>query len=323
MRSKILMGLCLTGGLALSACSAKDDGDTGLTGGTNATNNAETSGGETGNGDDSTGAAESMSTNPSDTGNDTTGDGESTGGPVTGITMGFLIEPDGGGVNIECDVWAQDCPDEEKCMPWANDGGSSWNATRCSPLDPAPTQPGDECTVEGSGISGIDNCDLSSMCWDVDPETNMGTCVAFCMGSEANPVCEDPNTSCVIANEGVLILCLPNCDPLLQDCAEGQGCYAVNDAFACAPDAGAEGVGAYGDDCGFVNDCDPGLFCSDPAAVPGCAGTGCCSPFCDLSDPGATAACPGNAGGQECTAWYAEGQAPPGFEDVGACLIPM
>src|SRR5262245_15971404 len=42
----------------------------------------------------------------------------------------FVERPDGGGSN-ECDVWAQDCPPGEKCMPWANDGGSSWNSLRC------------------------------------------------------------------------------------------------------------------------------------------------------------------------------------------------
>ncbi|HET6585475.1 MAG TPA: hypothetical protein VFG69_18580 [Nannocystaceae bacterium] len=27
------------------------------------------------------------------------------------------------GLQIECDLWAQDCAEGEKCMPWANDGG--------------------------------------------------------------------------------------------------------------------------------------------------------------------------------------------------------
>ncbi len=320
MYSKILIGLSVTAGLVLGGCGTKSDSgeDTGVSGpGSNS--NAE---------DSSSGAAESGESGPdsvSTTQGTTagTGDesGDSSGGPVT--TVGFIQDPDGGGVSIECDIWAQDCPEGEKCMPWANDGGSSWNATRCSPVDPAPAQPGDECTVEGSGVSGIDNCEVSSMCWDVDPETNMGTCAAFCMGSEANPVCEDPNTSCVIANEGVLILCLPNCDPLLQDCAEGQACYPIDDGFACAPDAGGE-MGLFGEPCEFINVCDPGLFCANADAVPDCAGSsGCCSAFCDLTDEMAGAACPGAAGGQDCVAWYEEGQAPPGFEDVGACAIPM
>jgi hypothetical protein len=251
----------------------------------------------------------------------TTGNADGTTGG--GITAGFIQDPDGGGANIECDIWGQDCMDGEKCMPWANDGGGSWNATRCSPLDPNPAQPGDACTVEGSGVSGIDNCDLGSMCWDVDPETNMGTCVAFCMGTEAAPVCEDPNTTCTIANEGVLILCLPNCDPLLQDCDEGQACYPVDDSFVCGPDVSGE-MGGFGDACEFINVCDPGLYCANAATVPNCDGSsGCCSAFCDMSDPDASMNCPGAADGQECVAWFADGQAPPGFENVGACAIPM
>ncbi|HWB80595.1 MAG TPA: ribulose phosphate epimerase [Nannocystaceae bacterium] len=317
MHSRALFVVCLA---SLVACTAKDD--TGQTSTTNPSGPSEESGdaesesgGETGNPTDP--SATSQSNTSAETG-DSSGEGDTT---SVSTTVGFIQDPDGGSANVECDVWAQDCPEGEKCMPWANDGGGSWNATRCSPLDPAPAQPGDECSVEGSGVSGIDNCDLGVMCWDVD-ENNMGTCVPFCMGTEANPVCEDPNTSCTIANEGTLILCLPNCDPLLQDCTEGNACYPVDDAFVCGPDASGE-MGLFGDACEFINVCDPGLFCANADIVPNCAGaSGCCSSFCDLTDPDATANCPGNAGGQECVPWYEEGQAPPGFDDVGACGIP-
>jgi hypothetical protein len=160
------------------------------------------------------------------------------------------------------------------------------------------------------------------MCWNVDPETNLGVCVPFCMGSEANPICEDPSTTCTIANEGALILCLPNCDPLLQDCQEGEACYPVGDTFVCGPDVSGE-MGLFGEPCAFINVCDPGLFCAGPDIVPDCQGaSGCCSSFCDTSDPEASANCPGAAGGQECTPWFDEGQAPPGLENVGACAIP-
>jgi hypothetical protein len=220
----------------------------------------------------------------------------------------------------DCDLWAQDCPEGEKCMPWANDGGNAWNSARCSPVDDDPGQAGDECTVEGSGVSGIDTCGIGLMCWNVNEE-NIGTCAAFCGGTEANPVCENPNESCVIANDGFLILCLPNCDPLLQDCNEGEACYPVNDAFACAPDASGT-LGLYADPCEYINACDPGLFCANAEAVPNCAGSqGCCSNFCDLAAQDPNASCVGD--GQECVTWYEEGQSPPGFEDIGACAIPQ
>ena len=229
--------------------------------------------------------------------------------------IGFIEDPDGGGVSIECSVWDQDCMEGQKCAPWANDGGNAWNATKCVPVNPTPDQPGDSCTVEGSGVSGLDSCDVSSMCWDVDGETNMGTCVAFCTGSETTPLCDNPMTSCSIANEGVLILCLPNCDALLQDCPEGQACYPIDDAFVCAPDASGE-MGADDDPCEFINACDAGLGCFNAAVQNGCNGaSGCCTPFCDLdgADPCMAP--------EMCTPLFDMGNAPPGLENIGFCGI--
>ena len=293
MRKTLIISIVAS--LGLLGCGEKDDGgnDTGVTGGS--------SGGD-GDGDGDGG---------SDGGD---GDGDSDGGSV------FIVEPDGGGTGVECDVWNQDCPDGQKCMPWANDGGNSWNATKCSPVDANPNQVGDDCTTEGGGVSGVDTCDQSMMCWNVDADSGLGYCVAFCEGSPDSPTCSNPDNLCSIYNDGVLPLCLPKCDPLLQDCPTDRD-VCVNSAdgieFVCVLDASGE-AGVYGDPCEFVNVCDAGLFCAAPANVPGCASTGCCSPFCDMTDMGAT--CPD--GMQECVAWYAEGEAPPGREDVGFCGIP-
>jgi hypothetical protein len=208
------------------------------------------------------------------------------------------------------------------CMPWADGGGDVWNATRCTPVDDAPGQPGDACTVESSGTSGIDDCALGSMCWDVDPETLTGTCAELCMGSAASPLCEDPETACILANGGVLNVCLPRCDPLLQPCPEGQACYPITSGFVCGPDVSHE-LGTYGDTCAFVNGCDPGHFCAAAEFVPGCEGGACCTPFCDLEDPDVDTTCPGSAEGQICVPYFEEGTAPPGYETVGACAIPQ
>ena len=36
----------------------------------------------------------------------------------------FIPNPDvGGGTSIPCDLYTQDCPAGDKCMPWGNDGG--------------------------------------------------------------------------------------------------------------------------------------------------------------------------------------------------------
>jgi len=318
MNKTIVWSVLVTAGIALSACGTKDEGP-----------------GESGpmqmEGDEANESTlgDSATTNDSNDSNDSqdsadSNDSADTGAMSTGpmTTLGFIEDPDGGGISFECDMFAQDCPPGEKCMPWASDGGGSWNATRCSMIQPNPGQPGDECEVEGSGTSGIDSCDLGSMCWDVDGETNTGTCVAMCTGDESNPLCEDPDTFCTIANDGAIVLCLPSCDPILQDCAEGQACYPINDGFACAPDASGE-MGIYGDPCEFINVCDPGLACVNPEVVPGCSGAmGCCSELCDLADPGGAMQCSGQGGGQDCVPWYEEGNEPPGYEDVGICAIP-
>jgi hypothetical protein len=223
----------------------------------------------------------------------------------------------------ECDPWSQDCPDGEKCMPWANDGGAAWNSLRCTPVSDALKQDGDACQVEGSGVSGIDDCDIGLMCWDVD-ENGEGTCVSMCTGSAEAPLCDDPADTCVIANDGVLNLCLLTCDPLLQDCGEGSACYGAGDSFACAPDASGPDAGTYGTPCEYTNACDPGLFCAAAEAVPDCADSvGCCSEFCDLDAANPDEICGGSAGGQQCEPWFVEGAAPPGFESLGACVIPQ
>jgi hypothetical protein len=303
-------------GLFVTACGTpKDDQNTTSSPTTNASSDSDTdaAGSSSESGHDPSIATTAMSmsgpaeeTGPSDdsTGND---------------TATFIMRPDGGNVSNECDIWAQDCPEAEKCMPWANDGGDSWNATRCSPVDAAPGQPGDACSVEGSGVSGIDDCDIASMCWNVDNETNMGVCVGFCEGSEANPVCPDPGTGCSISNEGTLILCLPYCDPLLQDCSDTEACYPEENGFFCSPDASGDD-GGYGDACEYLNVCDAGLFCADAVVVPDCgSSSGCCSEYCDISDP--MPVCMGV--GQECTSYYEDNQAPPGYENVGVCVIPQ
>ncbi|MCA9691964.1 MAG: ribulose phosphate epimerase [Nannocystaceae bacterium] len=221
----------------------------------------------------------------------------------------------------QCDIWAQDCPDGEKCMPWANDGGGSWNATKCTAVDPQPGQAGDVCTVEGSAVSGVDSCDEGLLCWFVDGETNEGTCLPMCTGSMDAPMC-DPGSVCDISNGGVLILCLQTCDPVIVDCDDGLICFPTSTGdgqFICDFDASGPDFGAYKDPCEFINVCDPGLFCANAESVPGCEAAGCCTPFCDINEP----TCPDEGLGVQCVPWYGEGETPPpGLEHVGACVIP-
>ena len=305
MRTKTIVLAWMTAGLVVYGCTEKNEQIDGTAGDPGETLEMETD-----------------PFVPGDEGDAESGDEGET-DPVDPSGVSFIPGDDIPDLAKECNVWTQDCNDGEKCMPWDNAGGSSWNATRCTPIHPNAAQPGDECTVEGSGVSGVDDCALGSMCWHVDPETNLGTCIAFCVGSELSYSCDDPNTQCSIFNDGVLILCLPSCDPLLQDCADGQGCYGAENGFVCIPDASGP-AGDYGEPCEYVNVCSPGLFCASGGAVPGCQGSlGCCSEYCDMSQPNPASACSGAAGGQECVPWFEQGQAPPGYADVGACAIPQ
>lgn len=216
---------------------------------------------------------------------------------------------------IECNIFEQNCPKGEKCSPWANDGGSSWNALRCVPVARNPDAAGEPCTAEGSGVSGIDSCELGSMCWNVAPDTLEGTCTAHCIGSENAPSCEDSTQYCQITGDGVLSLCHPVCDPITQaECTDGEGCYPFDNSFICGPDASGEG-GAPLTECEFLNGCDPGTACVNPMLSDACPpeSGGCCLPWCDLGTPD----CPGE---MVCMPWFEEGQVPPGSESVGLCV---
>lgn len=103
------------------------------------------------------------------------------------------------------------------------------------------------------------------------------------------------------------------CDPLLQDCPMGEGCYFtfMSDVFVCA-DVGMvpinEGCG------GTINVCAPGLACINSDALSACEADGCCAAYCDLEDP----TCP--IMGTECAPFPWEGTAPQGLESVGLCV---
>lgn len=232
----------------------------------------------------------------------------------------FLIEPDGGGSScLCCDVFAQDCPDGEKCMPWSNDGTDVWNGTRCSPIDDEPGGIGEPCTVTGSAASGIDDCGPGLVCWDVGSDTLQGTCVAMCSGGEANPECP-AGTECLVTNNGVLILCLPPCDPLaLEACPAGDTCVPSVEGFVCVPSAGPVGSGVPCEPAWLPEACGPGSICAYLGSVPPCDGDlpGCCAATCDLSQPD-----PCGELGLVCSSWWGDGPVPPGFEDVGFCALP-
>ncbi len=274
----------------------------------------------------STGSGEGMSAT-SNVG--VTGSGGVTSEGVTGTSssssggsMPTTAEPTCGGFMCEndslksapCDVFLQDCPEGEKCTAVSVDNGG-WNWARCVPVT-GTDMAGDACTAK-SVADGLDSCAKGAMCWDVDMEGN-GTCAAQCGGSPDAPTCPD-NIVCTIASQGFLAICIPQCDPLLQDCAKGNACYPIGDVFNCAPDASGD-MGEANDPCEFINVCAAGLFCGDPAFVgAGCpqGSMGCCTPFCEFPE----GACPNPD--QQCVQWFDPAMLPEGdsWLAIGACGV--
>lgn len=294
-------GACL---LVIAACGAKATGEP-----TSESGQGSSTSGSTGAGSESTpGEVESESaSDPS-----MTTDPDS--GPMEGTDDGlvFVLRPDGGGPGNECDPRVQDCPRGQKCTAWANDGGTFWNANKCVDVIGQGVG-GDACMVEGSGVAGIDDCDIGHVCLNTNAR-GVGACVEFCQGDNEDCGVGDV---CAVYNDGVLPICLVGCDPLLQDCPEGQGCIDTpNNSFICFNDASGD-QGADGDVCPAddgENSCDPGMWCG--ANSNGCDSVNCCTPYCDLDDP----QCPMP---DVCTSFFGDaGSAPPGFENVGVCVLP-
>lgn len=230
-------------------------------------------------------------------------------------TMGFVTDPSPD-LPEECDVFAQDCSEGSKCVPWVETDGSTWLGFTCVPVlgDQAPGEP---CTLDFS--TSADDCDATSSCFSYAMFDGVmeGHCHAFCTGSTDDPMCEpDADYQCVIGNgyPGPA-LCVPKCDPLQQDCGAGLSCHWLGYFFGCTA---LEGEGGPGEACAGGGECSAGQVCMDGEWLPDCAGS-CCTPYCALSlGDEACAVLPGTS----CVPFFEQGMAPAGYEDIGACLMP-
>lgn len=246
--------------------------------------------------------------------------GTSSGGPIDpttgGTSAGFIVPPDGG-ISGQCDPRVQDCPEGQKCTAVAPADGEPWGINTCVEAT-GDGAVGDPCDVQDGKYTGIDNCATGLICLLTDDEGKGGICVEFCDTSDACP--QTPTAHCVVYNDGSLPICLPSCDPIVQDCPEGQGCYhSAGDLFVCFKESAMAGEGATGDECQYINQCQKGGYCAPTASVANCPpdSTGCCTPFCSIS--GGNAPC---QVGEECAPFFEMGTAPPAYEDVGVCVIP-
>lgn len=256
--------------------------------------------------DDDTASGTSGSSDAGDT-EDTQGGGDTTDDGVL---------DDDGGSQEWCDIWAQDCPEGEKCAPVASAPGGAWDEWRCVPV--GTEAPGSTCVQVDESV-GADSCDATSVCYGVTPETPEGICVEFCVGTVDNATCPQTGNICSLSATGPP-LCLPMCSPIQPDtCPPGELCFAffegdILSSFICfAPAA----EGAAGEPCECPNCCAAGLLCADANDYgPGCAGAACCTEYCDLTDTAFT--CAGE--GQQCVALFEPTN--PHFANVGACMVP-
>lgn len=223
---------------------------------------------------------------------------------------GGFIQPPDGGVTGQCSPSEQDCAKGEKCTSFVSTpGGETVDATKCVPAT-GDAVAGESCTREAEN----DDCAAGFFCMtDVSGHTGMGFCLEYCDTDVGT--CEYGG-DCFGFNDGALPVCQVTCDPLLQDCSPGLGCFAAFDNFVCAQPGFPDGGGQDGDECATIQGCEPGLICRSGTA--GCTTeSGCCTPLCAIS-----------GGGAECTdpqemCIAALDAPPPSLTDVGFCGIPQ
>ncbi len=206
----------------------------------------------------------------------------------------------------DCNPIEQDCPAGQRCVPV---GDGTWTTTMCFDVADNPRQAGETCNETAGVTAGLDDCDRGLMCWSSDPQ-DPAVCRPLCDCTEDGPAC-DGGDFCNISNGGVLPLCTPACDPILQNCPSGDGCYFDDPGFSCSQDA-SSGRGDMGDPCEFINSCSAGLGCLPAPPMSGCAAAMCCAAWCELGAMECTAP-------MACTPVFEANMAPVGYEDVGYC----
>ncbi len=216
---------------------------------------------------------------------------------------------------VECFVGADDCPLGQKCTAVSAEGYPNPTHLACRPVVEEPDAPYEACSVLGEQGAGLDTCERHSYCW-------YGECVPMCRGYHPSGACLSTEARCRVNSSGTLLLCEAVCDPILQNCDEGLGCYPVDGAYQCAPVASERGAGNSGEDCGFINECDAGLTCVNPDVRSDCSAEagGCCTELCDVRERD----CPP---GLDCVPWYERfppfpTNLPRHLENVGICVDP-
>ncbi|MBL9105824.1 MAG: ribulose phosphate epimerase [Myxococcales bacterium] len=293
----VALGL-LAGACAKNDPQTTDEASTGGDASSATTGEPGSAASSTGDDQDPSTAATSATTSAGATGDATTG-------------AGSTDDSGGGG---ECDPQQQDCGEGEKCTAVAKTEGTPWDYNKCVPVM-GDGQAGDLCDIEDNKYSGRDNCARGLLCMLSDQDGKGGVCIEFC---SPDSECTMSDATCEVYNDGILPICLPPCDPLIQDCPEGQACYEGATSFVCFKEVAKPGMGGQGTPCMSVNICQKGFTCAEAATQPDCPGDGCCSAFCPVSEGDALC-------GPDlmCLPFFPEGMAPEGYQDVGICGVPQ
>lgn len=221
----------------------------------------------------------------------------------------LALPDDMGRDDIPCNPFLDQCPPATKCTLYDTDDSGDWDDYRCRPLSPDPKQLYEVCMITGNGI---DTCDKHLVCWS-DDGSDTGLCYGLCVGSVDDPSCTDPEAYCAIFADS-LSVCVPTCNPLINECAQGELCGPNGDYFLCIEDQ-SNGDGGLYVPCESPYECNPGLGCTDSASVAKCDPKflGCCVPWCDLEQ---TDFCPDDLA---CEPWWEPGTEHPGTENLGIC----
>ncbi len=135
-----------------------------------------------------------------------------------------------------------------KCAYILDDPGTGARHVGCAP--DGTTAIGDACT--DAVVAGeTDSCAAGGDCY-------RDTCHEIC--TTVSDTCTDG--TCVTFSDGMgglapIEICLADCDPLVQDCPAGEGCYLVTTGAICV----GAGTSAPDDPCFTANGCLPGNVC--------------------------------------------------------------
>lgn len=316
--SRLAKTLCFTGALYLGTGCSDGDGATteqsSSTSGIAMTSSSDTSG--------STGDEESLEESTSegsggaDTSTSTTGGSEEGSSGSSGMLEPQCVVPwthtrcenPGPSAYAGCDVYNQDCPEGQRCVPLIDAEGAF--GFTCVARAARPAGLDEPCTATNGTYSGGDSCDAGLYC--LVTIQNQGTCQPLCGCGPTQPTCPQ-GYACDDWK------CEPACDPLDPDaCGSSSGCYPAKagdqQVYTCdftqvagQDQPGQPAARVEGEACTRQHDCVRGTMCRESV----------CRRYCDTEVEGS---CPG---GRACEMQLFSEISPECLQHVGLCALPM